>query len=309
MVTKFDYTKKNVVFWTYTTKFYFPKCKGVQWTLFFRTGVFRFICLLHDVRVCTARVEPCFPFPRVAFFFAACSHLEEGTEHLSVFFFSLRLDLCRHMLSPIRPPGCVRSFHGKKKRQLPITILTHVMQSVSPVDGVVVDTTLSCSKVPASSLETAQLQQYLARNYTHRPAWELGKPSACQCFIGRQSWVTSWCRMRWQPITTCTDQPAPDKERHRVIACVPMVVQGKKKPTSDLVILYDFKRATVHPARTCGGASCTMVYIPYTSHTREFVSDFFLKKKNPYIPHLGAVLAGARPWRVSLQSQMTGLSS
>ena len=157
------------------------------------------------------------------------------------------------------------------------------MQSVSPVDGVVVDTTLSCSKVPASSLETAQLQHYLARNCSHKPERELGKPSACQCFIGRQSWVTSWCRMRWQPITNCTDQPAPDKERHRVIACVPMVVQGKNnlRPTLSPSTILSEQRYTPHELVVERAA-------PWCTFRTPVTLAKLSEKKNPYTPHLGA---------------------
>ena len=85
--------------------------------LIFSTCVSQARCLLHVVKVCTIRVEEGFfsflEVDSVCFFLAACNLLR-GRHHIFVWFlFSLRLDLCRHMLSPIRSPGCERSFHRK----------------------------------------------------------------------------------------------------------------------------------------------------------------------------------------------------
>ena len=49
------------------------------------------------------------------FFFSCGLQPARGRHRQCVwFFFSLRLDLCRHMLSPIRSPGCERSFHKRR---------------------------------------------------------------------------------------------------------------------------------------------------------------------------------------------------
>ena len=86
-------------------------------TLLFSTCVSPVRCLLHDVKVCTFRVEPrFFPLSRGGLYVSSSGlQLARGRHRISVqFLFSLRLDLCRHMLSPIRFPGCERSFHRKK---------------------------------------------------------------------------------------------------------------------------------------------------------------------------------------------------
>ena len=77
---------------------------------FLPTCVLPVRCLLHVVKVCITRVEPrFFKFSRwtVCFFLPIATFVR--------FLFSLRLELCHHMLSLVRFPGCERSFHRKHR--------------------------------------------------------------------------------------------------------------------------------------------------------------------------------------------------